>query len=169
MSYVNKWNKERLEKIVSQDGRTLHIGIAPQKAGNQIRIGAKLIRAIGPAILPFADGQTSVADLLQRPEAVKSIVGTLYNIETHMDDLLAIAAMFCDRTQFSWDGERFTVMGRPDVAGLNGFDEVFSGDMDMVAEWFKLHLDVNFKNFLVWFKNAIPADDQSNNSQKVTG
>lgn len=167
MAYVEVYRKEQYKELVGQSGDVLYVGCGPLGASDALKLQMKLQRILGPAILALAGGKTSIKELMNDKQASFAIINTLKEMDIYESDILNIIGKFCEKTQYSFDGETWIKkMGAPGTPGQNNFDNVFLGNLDIMFQWLFFHLQINFKNFLESMKHVSVDVDRGEKSQK---
>jgi len=167
MAYVEKRRLEARKTFTSQNGSTIELASAPLPASQAIRVQFKLQKILGPAVLALAGGYTNIAELLKDERVMFSLIRTLQDIDTYENEIMDLIAKFCDRTQYSFDGDNWKILGKPGTNGQNSFDEVFLGMFDVAYQWLFWNLELNFKDFLESLKNVANANVPNAAPQKA--
>jgi hypothetical protein len=124
----------------------------------------KLSGALAPALGALASG----GDVVNNELALAGLASAVRTIAADEQLLRTVCQKFCSRTRVSIDGSNYFLMTFPGTGALDrGFDEVFLGAMDCVYDFIRLHLQMNYADFLGKISNALRDAAPSPNKMKA--
>jgi hypothetical protein len=142
--------------LVSMKGKTIDLDIAPLSAIESMSVQLQLQKLLGPGIAVLFAGMDAKQLAAEAPALIVDALANLANNDLLVKEILK---KFCARTVVYINGKDY-MMTYPGTAE-HGFDQVFTGALDLMWQFIIEHIKLNYSDFLEYISKELSANVQS--------